>query len=72
MPVPSVPEVTVGDIDPMSLARIQMGASPCISESPTGRFCTRVSGHHETTDKRDHPARRHVHLGPDGTVWEVW
>lgn len=69
-----MPPVAVGDVDPMSEARARMSAPACTSESPTGRFCTRITGHdHEGgPGKRDHPARRHAHLGPDGTVWEVW
>lgn len=66
-----VPPIEVGDVDPMSEARARMNAPACDSESPTGRFCTRIIGHSQT-EKKEHPAVRHVHLGPDGTVWEVW
>lgn len=69
----TMPTVGVGGSDPMSEARRKFNVPGCTSESRTGRFCTRALGHDKADrEHSSHPARRHVHLGPDNTVWEVW
>jgi hypothetical protein len=71
----TVPEVEVGDVDPMSVHARRMSLPVCGSTASASRTsrsapCSRAAGHDET--ERPHPAAKHVQAGPDGTVKAVW
>lgn len=70
LPTRNVAPVQPGQVDIMSVARLKHRLTACEQYDDRGRPCTRIIGHEEA-EKRDHPARVHVHA-PRGIVVSVW